>query len=101
MAAIQRGWSPSRARGRGDENHRGLVLEDPVSRSREDENQKRDYSCRSSRGRISGRGFDSPRLHHHPASGRLSAAGLIRTLKGAPRRPLACVGNALRSRGVG
>ena len=49
----------------------------------------------------SGRGFDSPRLHHHPAGGSLCAAESMRTLKGATRRPLACVGNALRSRGVG
>ena len=50
--------------GKGAKTNRELALEDPVLRSREGEKQTENYSCRRSRGIISGRGFDSPRLHH-------------------------------------
>src|SRR5688572_21806359 len=66
--------------GKGAKTNRELALEDPVLRSREGEKQTEDYSCRRSRGIISGRGFDSPRLHqlkgpHGPFS--LATGGIL------------------------
>ena len=44
--------------------------------------QIKNYSCRRSRGLISGRGFDSPRLHHYYlGSGRLSGAKAVTALR--------------------
>ena len=49
--------------GEGAKLNREVAAKDPVLRSQGGEIQIEDYSCRSSRGIVSGRGFDSPRLH--------------------------------------
>jgi len=50
--------------GKAAKTNRKLAAADPVLGSQGGETKTQDYSCRSTRRMVSGRGFDSPRLHH-------------------------------------